>query len=58
MVWILPTYNRPKNCCQVVDTLFEHGVNSDGIVVLNGSKSALSYFGGVLLIMPNNWHLF
>jgi len=52
-MWVLPTYGRPERCQQTLDSLFESGVSTSGVVIVDGDPDPRYD----TLRLPEGWHL-
>ena len=58
-MWILPTYSRPEQCAEVLQTLKRHGTTTKGVVFVNAEIPAarLRYVNEAGPWLPVGWRM-
>lgn len=54
MVWVMPTWNRPKQCAEALERIRYLGCRSKGIVFVNGASSQ---YLKIKEHAPSNWEV-
>lgn len=57
MVWILPTFNRPKQCAAVLNKLKSTSCSTPGIIFVNGNKKDYEREFFNYEMLPQGWRV-
>ncbi len=54
-MWIYPTYNRPEQCLESLTQINKVGVNTPGIVIVQGEDKHTEYPNVLEQVLPTEW---